>query len=154
MAYYLYNDNGDITFNLNAWPLLLELSFHYGWTRMGTQLNSVEKWDGSYLNMNKAYVKPEDALNLATALEKALPDIPDVDDDIIESVWGTNQIKVHNQTTEERLNEMSKFLNPPRVQDKGKLLLRFGSSYAMQAEFLMLGHPCKLAPHYYCASFP
>src|SRR5512140_2216728 len=127
MAYYLYNDNGDITFNLNAWPLLLELSFHYGWTRMGTQLDSVDKWDGSYLNMNKAYVKPEDALNLATALEKALPDISDVDDEMIESVFGTNHIKVQNRTAEDRLNEMTKYLNPPRGLDKSKLLLRFGS---------------------------
>ena len=127
MAYYLYNDNGDFRFNLNAWPLLLELSFHYGWTRMGTQLDSVENWDGSYLKMDGACVSPEDALNLATALEKALADIPDVDDEMIESVWGTNNIKVQNRTAEERWKEMSRYLNPPRGQDKSKLLIRFGS---------------------------
>ena len=82
MGHYITNSKRDIMYNFNAWPLLLELAFHYGWTRMGTKLDSDEKWDGRYQTNSGALVTPEDALNLATSLEKALQDIPDVDDDV------------------------------------------------------------------------
>jgi hypothetical protein len=128
MAYYLTNGKRDIAYNLNAWPLLLELAFHYGWTPMGTKLDSQENWDGKYLTNSGAVVTAEDALNLATSLEKALQDIPDVDDDIISSIWGTNiiSLKEGERMTAERWNELNKHFNPPRGEDKSKLLLRFG----------------------------
>lgn len=128
MAYYLTNGKRDISYNLNAWPLLLELAFHYDWTPMGTKLDSDEKWDGKYLTMSGAFVTPEDGLNMATSLEKALQDIPDIDDDIVASLWGTNiiHLKEGERMTAERLNELDKHLTPPKGEDKSKLLLRFG----------------------------
>ena len=126
MAYYITNGEQDITYNLNAWPLLLELSFHFGWTAKGTKLDSEEKWTGSYLTMSGAYVDSEDALNLAAALERALPEIPDVDIGVVESVWGSNIINRGSKSIEEALDEMTIYLNPPRGESKSKLLLRFG----------------------------
>lgn len=128
MGYYITNGKRDIRYNLNAWPLLLELSIHYGWEPMGTKLDSEEKWDGKYLTMNGAYVAPEDALNLATSLEKALSDIPDVDDDVIALMWGRNifRLKEGERMTQEHWDELDRHLNPPKGKDKSKLLLRFG----------------------------
>ncbi|MBN1187450.1 MAG: hypothetical protein JXB49_34560 [Bacteroidales bacterium] len=128
MGYYITNGKRDIRYNLHAWPLLLELAFHYGWTPMGTKVDPQENWNGTYFTNDGAWVTTEDALNLATSLEKALQDIPDVDDDIISSIWGTNifHLKQGERMTEERWIELDKYLNPPRGEDKSKLLLRFG----------------------------
>jgi len=126
MAYYITNGEYDIRYNLNAWPLLLELSSHYGWKPKGTKLDSDEKWAGDYQTMNGASVESEDASNLADALERALPDIPDIDNGESDSVWGSNAIKMGSKTIEEALDELTEYLNPPKGESKSKLLIRFG----------------------------
>lgn len=141
MGYFITNGKKNITYNLNSWPLLLELSFHYGWTPKGTILHSDEEWDGTYETMNGAIVDPDDALNFATGLEKALQDMPDIEEDTVASIWGTNIIMVdQHQTIEEMLESLSKHLNPPRGEDKSKLLTRFAAANEKEKlkEFIQL----------------
>ena len=128
MGYFITNGKKSITYNLNSWPLLLELSFHYGWTPKGTKFYLDVEWNGTYETMNGAIVDPDDALNFAAGLEKALQDIPDIDEDIVESILGTNILMAgQHQTIEEMLDSLSKHLNPTRGEDKGKLLTRFAT---------------------------
>jgi len=141
MGYFITNGSKYITYNLNSWPLLLELSTHYGWTPKGTKFDSDEEWNGTYETMNGALVDPEDALNFAAGLEEALQDMPDIDEDTVESIWGTNIIVAgQDQTLEEMLDRLTLYLNPPRGEDKGKLLTRFAASYEKEKlrEFIQL----------------
>lgn len=130
MEYYLSNGKRDMMFNLNSWPLLLELSFHYGWIPMKTKLDSKEKWDETYLLMDVAFVCPEDALNIARGLEKALPDIPDKEVEMIASSKDSNTIKIkkNGKTTKELLDELDKYWNPLRDEEVSKLLISFSGA--------------------------
>jgi hypothetical protein len=80
--YDLFNDKSEISFNFFDWGHVLELALHYGWTAIGTEQRDLENykdWNGSYTSSDWQYVLPEDAINIAIALEKALMDIPDID---------------------------------------------------------------------------
>lgn len=119
MGYDLNNSKSNFRFNVNAWPILLELAFHYGWNRLGTTAK-----DKGYLN-NDSSVTPEDAINLAIALEKALSDIPEINDPSLSaSVWGSN-IHSGNANFEKTFEDSKNYMNPPSGQDVSKLLLRF-----------------------------
>ena len=73
MGYDLTNSKKHyVRFNMQTWPLLLELAFHYGWNRKGTTAK-----DKGYLN-NDSSVIPEDAINLSKALKQALTDLPNI----------------------------------------------------------------------------
>jgi|SRR5215213_11985611 hypothetical protein len=72
------------TFSRQFWAKALELAQSYGWKPMGTRPPSHldfyqlgAKWDGRYLTNDGQTVRAEDALLLATALERSLDDIPD-----------------------------------------------------------------------------
>lgn len=93
MGYDLYNEKGeDFRWNMDTWGKVLQLAERYGWTAQGTQsaqlyeadgspvysdeiLNS---WDGGYCSNDLQTVTAEDSAALADALERALPDIPDM----------------------------------------------------------------------------
>jgi hypothetical protein len=80
--YDLYNERSEIGFNFFDSGQVLELALHYGWTAIGTEQRDLENykdWNGSYTSSDWQYVLPEDAINIAIALEKALMDIPDID---------------------------------------------------------------------------
>lgn len=96
MGYDLYNTNGEhYRFNISSWSALLRLAERYGWQAAGTTLYKYEcdddeencvrtdvvdhEWNGTYFSNDGQVVGSEDASNLANALEKALPDIPDVE---------------------------------------------------------------------------
>ena len=71
------------TFSRQFLSKALELARLYSWKPMGTRPPSHldfykigAEWDGSYLTNDGQTVKAEDALSLATALERALDDIP------------------------------------------------------------------------------
>jgi len=72
-------------FRREAWAKVLSLAMLYGWKPMGTHPASrievhgldPEDWDGTYLTNDGQIVIAEDALSLATALERSLDDIPD-----------------------------------------------------------------------------
>ena len=51
-----------------------------------------ENWDGEYYTNSMQYVTPEDAINLAEALERALENIPDLDS-IVEPIKYPQEIK-------------------------------------------------------------
>jgi hypothetical protein len=89
--YQAAKENGDqARFNSTAWPILLRMAEFYGWKPSGTKCpviyntengsyDEYKDWDGSYLGNNGQKVTDEDAIALATALEKSLDDIPDVE---------------------------------------------------------------------------
>lgn len=72
-------------FSTESWAKVLSLAMFYGWRPMGTRRPSIiefcgldaEDWHGTYLTNDGQTVIAEDALSLATALEKSLDDIPD-----------------------------------------------------------------------------
>jgi hypothetical protein len=64
---------------MTAFRQILTLANSYGWEPMGTENGLPEtdsEWDGSYLSNNFQIILKEDAVNLAKALELALPDLP------------------------------------------------------------------------------
>ena len=130
MRYYLSNGKRDMEFNLNSWPQLLELSFHYGWIPMKPNQDSKEKWDGIYLPIDETFICAEDALNIATGLEKALPDIPDTEIEMISSSKDSNTLKImkNGKTIKELLNELDKYWNPLRDEEVSKLLISFSGA--------------------------
>ena len=84
MGYDLQNEKGN-TFRWNVWGYspVLSLAEVYGWKPKGTVLNNWESgeietdWDGKYFSNDGQVVTAEDASNMASALLKALEDIPD-----------------------------------------------------------------------------
>lgn len=84
MGYFLHNDKKEFSFRINIYPAVLQLALEYGWTPKGTtidpELAEAMGWDSSqdpgYTSMDGQQVTPEDAINLAKALELALKDIP------------------------------------------------------------------------------
>jgi hypothetical protein len=87
VSYDLFNPSTTICrkFSRQTWTKALELARCYGWRPMGTRPPSVHDfyklgadWDGTYLTNDGQVVKAEDAFLLATALEKSLSDIRDV----------------------------------------------------------------------------
>jgi hypothetical protein len=87
MSFELVNQSTEVcrTFSKQFWAKALELAMSYGWQPIGTrapfqidfyQINA--EWDGRYLTNDGQTVKAEDALSLASALERSLSDIPDM----------------------------------------------------------------------------
>ena len=85
MSYELFNPYTTITRKVSRqfWSKALDLAELYGWQPIGTEpppthdfheLNA--EWDGTYLTNDGQMIKAEDALSLASTLEKALEDIP------------------------------------------------------------------------------
>lgn len=143
MGYDLYNSKKHyVRFNVRAWPLLLELAFHYGWNRTGI----------NYLS-NDVIVTKEDAENIASALEKALPDLPDIrvykephiyPKHIVEMIMNPETseeekeflqnmdfIISSNETIvpEDSINKVLEKMNPPKGQEVVELLRFFSGDY-------------------------
>jgi hypothetical protein len=133
MGYDLKNSKNNFRINVNAWPILLELAFHYGWNRIGTKSETIADWDGTYLTNSGAYVTSEDAVNLAVALEKALPDIPEIDNPSLSaSIWGSNVMNTDYRIDKDMMTDFHNYINPPSGEDVSKLLLRFGGDIHRQ----------------------
>lgn len=74
----------------NSWYAILELAQEFGWEPAGTvpsklMLNvhgeeAAKRWTGSYTHNEYQIITDEDACNMADALERALPVVPDTDD--------------------------------------------------------------------------
>jgi len=87
----IYGSCGEFAMSLRDWLRMLALAQRYGWQPEGTAAPdemAVEaelwegdpaEWDGSYFPSYGQQVSDSDAKELATALEHALPDIPDHD---------------------------------------------------------------------------
>jgi len=87
MAMHISGRNGTFDITGFGWCRLLKLAQDYGWVPRGTQPPSLwadsppeqdEKWDGTYFSNDSQGVTAEDASNLADALERALPDLPEL----------------------------------------------------------------------------
>ncbi len=91
MSVDLFGKQGHMPFNNLGWSKMLELAERHGWQPKGTQPPDMEgtqivtngssddDWDGNYYTNDWQGVSPEDAANIAAALERALEDIPDHD---------------------------------------------------------------------------
>ncbi len=79
MGMDLYNaENGDyFRWNLVWWANMLNLAEQYGWQKSGTVVQQDSSWCGTYLTNDGQLVTTADAANLASALERALPDLSD-----------------------------------------------------------------------------
>jgi hypothetical protein len=96
----LRSKHGEISFNNSSWGHLLKMAGVYGWEPAGTLAphltnrdgqrvddgcNPVDdaeyeaSWNGAYFYNEGQSVTDEDARNLANAIERALPDVPDQD---------------------------------------------------------------------------
>ncbi len=74
--------------NYRTWMLILKLGQKYGWQPAGTQPSADfpdYEWDGGYI-VGIGEVMREDAMALADALKRALPDIPELDKTATEEV--------------------------------------------------------------------
>jgi hypothetical protein len=77
----LSNGKSYFSFHFMDWGHVLELALHYGWTPLGTLDGNPETggkdWNGGYTSNSWQYVTPDDAINIANALQRALFDILD-----------------------------------------------------------------------------
>ena len=81
MTLELFNTATSISrkYSRQFWGKALELAQFYGWRPLGTRFHSLpEVWNGNYLTNDGQIVLATDASALASALAKALDDIPDV----------------------------------------------------------------------------
>jgi hypothetical protein len=88
MAMHLHGVKGDFGWNAFSWIKLLRLAQNYGWQPAGTTISAAElksmpngKWDGNYTTNDRQIVSAADAKALASALDRAIKDIPS--DDVI-----------------------------------------------------------------------
>jgi hypothetical protein len=77
---------GDFSWDVFSWHKLLRMAERYGWQSAGTHLSEDllqdmpdGVWHGGYTSNDGQSVIASDADQLAGALERALPDIPDAD---------------------------------------------------------------------------
>jgi hypothetical protein len=71
---------GHMAFNDTSWVHLLRLATLSGWHPADTlPPEEADDWDGNYCTNDGQRVADEDARNLAEALERALPDVPEED---------------------------------------------------------------------------
>jgi hypothetical protein len=87
MSFDLVNQSTEIRrkFSRQSWAKTLQLAGSYGWQPLGTQppaffdfLELNAEWTGSYFTNDGQVVMAEDSRLLAAALERSLPDIPDL----------------------------------------------------------------------------
>ncbi len=84
MGYDLSNTNNDeveFRWTVTYWWRLLALAEDNGWVPKGTtkpkKWGANEDWEGKYIYNEGQIVEKEDALELAKALEKAIPKLPE-----------------------------------------------------------------------------
>jgi hypothetical protein len=82
----LWGECGEFWMPGRIWLCVLGLARHYGWTPRGTLPPEdgggiPELFDGGYYPSCAQRIHMEEVVALATALEKALPDLPDIDTD-------------------------------------------------------------------------
>lgn len=75
MGFDLRGTGGEFRWNIHRWYALLRLAKQYGWKPEGTSHDDPD-WNGTYTANNYQVVCASDAANLADAIERALPDIP------------------------------------------------------------------------------
>jgi hypothetical protein len=80
MDLYRVTDNTYFRWSVDYWPAVLELALHYGWKPISARgegpTECVCEHVGSYCKNDGRIVTCEDAKAIATALEKALPEVP------------------------------------------------------------------------------
>jgi len=79
MGMDLEGEGGSFHFNIFQWSAVLVLAQSNGWEPAGTVLAQEPDWSGGYGTNDGQTVPAADAGQLADALERALPDIPDHD---------------------------------------------------------------------------
>src|SRR5206468_127549 len=86
MGMNLHSATSDFGWDTFSWVKLLRLAEHYGWRPSGTTLPNSElawmpggRWNGNYTTNDGQTVTTADANALASALEKAVQDIPSDD---------------------------------------------------------------------------
>ncbi len=92
MSFSLGSKAGQFSATNTTWYHILNMAVQYGWEPVGTSASRFDycndvpigegetrsDWDGGYTTNDYQVVEDEDARNMADALERALPDIPDV----------------------------------------------------------------------------
>lgn len=76
MDLYRATDNVYFRWGLPYWFAVLELAQRNGWQPMGTTNPRRSEWDGNYTENACQTVRYADAVAMAMALERGLPDIP------------------------------------------------------------------------------
>jgi hypothetical protein len=91
MGVDFYSSDGKFYFTWWAWRRVFDLAIEHGWEPAGTEAPSWEEpdgctgqpsydpkeWNGGYFSNDGQYVTPEDARNLADALERVINDMPE-----------------------------------------------------------------------------
>ena len=92
MGYDLSNGKEHFRLSTVSFYKALGLAQTFGWIPKGTvrpqKMGELEKWDSEYYTNSGQYVTPEDANNLAVALEKALENIPDLENPPVYPIKG------------------------------------------------------------------
>lgn len=81
MDLYRLKDSAYFRWNIFEWKAVLELALRNGWQPMGTRKPSgppvpMPEWDGNYVQNVYQVVVDQDAMAMATALEKGLLGMP------------------------------------------------------------------------------
>ncbi|MFC1634144.1 hypothetical protein ACFL5Z_04830 [Planctomycetota bacterium] len=79
MDLYRITDGAYFRWGGPYWLAVLELAQRNGWQPMGTRNPCRSEWDGNYTLNASQVVVDQDAMEMAMALEKGLPDIPSED---------------------------------------------------------------------------
>jgi hypothetical protein len=84
MSIHLMNETDEMHVAYSDWSQLLQLAEDYGWQPDGTiqmdlKTDEVRPERGGYFTSDYQRVTDTDAANMATALERALPDITGAD---------------------------------------------------------------------------
>lgn len=78
MGYNLHTTQRTFWLNMTGYRQMLTLARSYGWEPQGTTSAEPagEVWEGWYFANNQQTITKEDAMGIATALERAIVDLP------------------------------------------------------------------------------
>jgi hypothetical protein len=135
MSFDLHSKTGDYCFNIDLFQKVLRLALAFDWIPLGTTAphykTERDDWMGGYLSNDSQYVTPEDAFNLAEALERVLENIPDLDETNEATMYPPQKITEERGITEmvkEAVSGLKSGFYVPESEERSQLLYEFGNS--------------------------